>query len=251
VTDQQQVRPPALSPSASLRLPLIERWLAIIAPSSVLEAGSGMGAMSWRFASRFDYRGYEPDPTSYSEAARRLARLGKGEVRNEPVPEQPDRSFDLLAAFEVLEHIEDDRGTLSNWVRWLTPGGHVLISVPAHPDRFGPCDEMAGHCRRYERDGLASLLRSSGLEPLSIESWGMPLGYLLEAGRNVLARRRLDKDVGTAGSGRFFQPPAALGRTVELALRPAAFAQRPFHDTEMGIGYVAVGRLADARTEDE
>ena len=85
---------------------------------------------------------------------------------------------------------------------------------------------MAGHCRRYERDSLASLLRSAGLEPLSIESWGMPFGYLLEAGRNVLARRRLDKEVGTAGSGRFFQPPAALGRTVELALRPAAFAQR-------------------------
>ena len=56
-------------------------------------------------------------PTSYSEAAARLARLGKGEVRNEPVPDQPDRSFDLLAAFEVLEHIEDDRGTLSNWAR--------------------------------------------------------------------------------------------------------------------------------------
>jgi hypothetical protein len=73
----------------------------------------------------------------------------------------------------------------------------------------------------------------------------MPLGYLLEAGRNVLARRRLDKDVGTAGSGRFFQPPTALGRTVELALRPAALMQKPFRDSERGIGYVAVGRLPD------
>ena len=195
--DQGQTRPPALSPSASLRLPLIENWLTRIAPSSVLEAGCGMGAMAWRFASRFDYRGYEPDPTSYGEAAARLARLGKGDVRNEPVPDEPDRSFDLLVAFEVLEHIEDDQATLRSWVRWLNPGGHVLISVPAHPDRFGPCDEMAGHCRRYERDSLATLLRSAGLEPLSIESWGMPLGYLLEAGRNLLARRRLDKEVGT------------------------------------------------------
>ena len=249
--DQGQTRPPALSPSASLRLPLIENWLTRIAPSSVLEAGCGMGAMAWRFASRFDYRGYEPDPTSYAEAAARLARLGKGDVRNEPVPDEPDRSFDMLVAFEVLEHIEDDQATLRSWVRWLNPGGHVVISVPAHPDRFGPCDEMAGHCRRYERDSMTTLLRSAGLEPLSIESWGMPLGYLLEAGRNVLARRRLDKDVGTAGSGRFFQPPAALGRTVELALRPAAFAQKPFHDTEMGIGYVAVGRLAGDQTEGE
>ncbi|HEU4915895.1 MAG TPA: class I SAM-dependent methyltransferase [Acidimicrobiia bacterium] len=236
-------RSPALSPSASLRLPSIERWLDRIEPTSVLEAGSGMGAMAFRLAGRFDYRGYEPDPTSFATASARLAELGRGEVRNEMVPLEPDRTFDLVVAFEVLEHIEDDRGTLAAWSRWLQPGGHVMISVPAHPERYGPCDEMAGHCRRYDRAGLAEVFRSAGLETLSIESWGMPLGYLLEAGRNVLARRRLDGAVGTAGSGRFFQPPASLGRSVEILLRPAALLQKPFRGSERGIGYVAVGRL--------
>jgi SAM-dependent methyltransferase len=245
MTTETTSHPPALSPSASLRLPIIESWLDRIAPRSVMEAGCGMGAMATRLASRFDYRGYEPDPTSFATASERLALLGRGEVLNEIVPGEPDRAFDLIVAFEVLEHIEDDRGTLASWTRWLGPGGHIMISVPAHPERYGPCDEMAGHCRRYERAGLADVFRSAGLEPLSIESWGMPLGYLLEAGRNVLARRRLDGEVGTAGSGRFFQPPAALGRTVEIVLRPAAWLQKPFQDSEKGIGYVAVGRLAN------
>lgn len=238
-------RPPALSPAASLRLPLIETWLGQIGPTSVIEAGCGMGAMACRFAARYDYRGYEPDPISYATASKRLAGLGRGEVRNEMMPETPDRRFDVLAAFEVLEHIEDDRGTLASWAGWLNPGGHVVISVPAHPERFGPCDQMAGHCRRYTRQELSSVFESAGLDTVSIESWGMPVGYLLEAGRNVVARRSLGKEVGTSGSGRFFQPPAGLGRTVEIALRPAALLQRPFRDTDKGIGFVAVGRLAN------
>jgi hypothetical protein len=71
----------------------------------------------------------------------------------------------------------------------------------------------------------------------------MPLGYLLEAGRNRLAGRRLgETGVGTSGSGRVYQPPAGLGRSVELAMRPVAAVQRSFAATEKGIGYIAVGR---------
>jgi SAM-dependent methyltransferase len=243
--------PPALSLSASLRLPLIERWLGIIDPASVLEAGCGMGAMAYRLAARFDYRGYEPDRTSYQSAARRLAALGRGEVRNEPVPEQPDRSFDLVVAFEVLEHIEDDVGALRSWVGWLGGEGHLMVSVPAHPERFGPCDRVVGHCRRYTRESLADLFASAGLGLITIESWGMPVGFMLEAVRNRVASRRLaHADVGTPGSGRIYQPPGSMGRTVELAMKPLAALQSPFRGTDRGIGYIAVARLGSAPTRD-
>jgi SAM-dependent methyltransferase len=249
MTPPTRLRPPALSLSASLRLPLIERWLNEIRPASILEAGCGMGAMGVRLAGRYDYRGYEPDPTSFDVAAHRLAMLGRGEVHNTEIPAEPDRHFDLVVAFEVLEHIEDDLNALRGWLRWLVPGGHLIVSVPAHPDRFGPCDRSVGHCRRYTRTSLSTLLESAGSVPAAIESWGMPAGYALEAVRNRLARRRLGvAEVGTAGSGRLYQPPSALGRTVELAMRPLAAVQRPFRDTEYGIGYVAVGRLATSTT---
>ncbi|HEX9863976.1 MAG TPA: class I SAM-dependent methyltransferase, partial [Acidimicrobiia bacterium] len=114
-------RPPALSISASLRLPFIESWLARIQPTSVVEVGAGIGAMGYRLASRFDYRGYEPDRTSYEVVSSRLTALGRGEVRNTTIPLEPDRHFDLLVAFEVLEHIEDDVAALTSWARWLAP----------------------------------------------------------------------------------------------------------------------------------
>jgi SAM-dependent methyltransferase len=201
-----------------------------------------MGAMGYRLAGRFDYRGYEPDPTSYQVAATRFEELGRGEMVNGVLPADPDRHFDLLVAFEVLEHIDDDVGALASWVRWLSPTGSMIVSVPAHPRRFGPCDEMVGHCRRYTRGQLGGLIESAGFKP-TIETWGMPSGYMLEAVRNRLARRRQgQQDIGTPGSGRLYQPPSRLGRFVELALRPIAALERPFRGTERGVGYVAVGR---------
>lgn len=203
-----------------------------------------MGAMAYRLASRYDYRGYEPDPTSYQTAAARLAALGRGRVINSPVPVDPDRIFDLLVAFEVLEHIEDDVATLGSWSEWLMPGGHVLLSVPAHPERYGPMDAKVAHFRRYSRESLAAVLAKAGFEVRAIESWGMPLGYLLEAGRNFIARRRLSgTDVGTETSGRLYQPPPGLGRSIEVVMRPIAALQNPFRGTNYGIGFIAVGRL--------
>jgi SAM-dependent methyltransferase len=232
-----------------LRLPLIDRWLDLIAPASVLEVGCGMGAMGYRLASRFDYRGYEPDPTSFRAAATRLHALGRGEVRNSEVPDPPDRLFDAVVAFEVLEHIEDDLTALRGWLRWVRPGGHAIFSVPAHPERFGPCDVAVGHCRRYTRGSLQELLREAGLAVLSIESWGMPAGYALEAARNRLAARRTSGEgVGTSGSGRLYQPPTGWGRSVEWAMWPLTAVQRLFRDTDRGIGYVAVGRLTPGPT---
>jgi len=161
----------------------------------------------------------------------------------------PDRKFDLIVAFEVLEHIEDDARALGSWSRWLAPGGHVMMSMPSHPGRYGPWDEKVGHFRRYTRESLTEALIGAGLEVRAIESWGMPLGYMLETARNVIARRRLgDAEVGTPGSGRLYQPPSTLGRTVEVAMKPMAAIQRPFRNTERGIGYVVVGRLRQENT---
>jgi SAM-dependent methyltransferase len=244
VTQQARLRPPALSLSASLRLPLIEKWLDVIRPGSVVEVGAGMGAMGFRLANRYDYRGYEPDLSSHQVAASRLAALGRGEVRNTDIPAEPDRLFDVVCAFEVLEHIDDDAAALNSWARWLAPGGHIVMSMPSQPDRFGAWDERVGHFRRYSRGSLGAVLMGAGFEVRSIESWGMPLGYLLEAARNRLARRRLgETGVGTAGSGRVYQPAAGLGRAVEVAMWPVAVVQKPFANTDKGIGYVVIGRL--------
>lgn len=233
---------PPLSFSAGLRLPLVERWLQEAAPASVLEAGCGAGAMGYRLATRYEYRGYEPDSVSFSLAEERLASMPGAEVVNSTVPSHPDRLFDLVVAFEVLEHIEDDVSALHSWLQWIREGGWAILSVPAHPARYGACDVAVGHYRRYTKDQLAGVMESAGLEVIDIQSWGMPFGYLLEAVRHLLARRNPDMHVGTTGSGRLLQPPASLKPYMEFVSRPAAAIQRPFVGTDLGIGYVAAGR---------
>ncbi|HXC17167.1 MAG TPA: class I SAM-dependent methyltransferase, partial [Holophagaceae bacterium] len=57
--------------------------------------------------------------------------------------------FDLIGAFDVIEHIEDDEAVLSEMLRALRPGGGVLLTVPQHRWLWSPVDVFAGHARRY------------------------------------------------------------------------------------------------------
>ena len=57
----------------------------------------------------------------------------------------------LLSLFDVLEHIDDDLGTLRHLLDVLEPGGILVLTVPAHPFLFDEMDEIAHHRRRYTR----------------------------------------------------------------------------------------------------
>lgn len=239
-----------LATNAWLRYDVITRMLPP-GVRDVLEVGCGQGAVGARLAQRYSYLGVEPDATSYQVASRRVAALGGGgEVRQLSVAELEDATFDLVCAFEVLEHIEDDAAALAEWAARLRPGGWLLLSVPAHQRRYAAFDELVGHFRRYDPDAMRALLRSAGFTDITIRLYGMPLGYVLEAGRNVIGRRRLGQAAGdasvaerTAGSGRLLQPSGgAQGAAIRLATAPFRLVQRAFPNT--GVGMVVRARLA-------
>src|SRR3546814_10271932 len=75
----------------------------------------------------------------------------------------------MVCAFDVLEHIEDDRLAIQEWIRWLAPNGKTILSVPAHRSRWGAGDVWAGHYRRYDRNDVEQLLVSCGMEVRSEE----------------------------------------------------------------------------------
>ncbi len=70
-------------------------------------------------------------------------------------------------------------------------GGHVVLSVPEDPDRFGPSDVQVGHFRRYTEESLSEVLTGAGLEVTKVQHYGWPLGYLLEAVSHRAAKRAL------------------------------------------------------------
>jgi 2-polyprenyl-3-methyl-5-hydroxy-6-metoxy-1,4-benzoquinol methylase len=239
-----------LTPNAWLRFDMISRMLPT-GVTDVLEVGCGQGALGARLARRYRYLGVEPDESSCAVARQRVAAMGRGEVRQASVADLGDERFDLVCAFEVLEHIEDDAAALTEWAGRLRPGGWLLLSVPAHQRRYGPADELVGHFRRYDPDVLAALLRDHGFTDVDLRLYGMPLGYVLEAGRNAIGRRKLARTAAdltvaerTAGSGRLLQPSGGLrGAVTRWATMPFRVAQRGFPNT--GPGLIARARLAD------
>ena len=212
---------------------------------------SGQVKEHWRqFCRRFEYIAYEPDEASSTVARRRLDRIGTGQVINDFLPDHPDRQYDVVAAFEVLEHMKNDREALHRWATWLRPGGDVLLSVPANPRRFGAADRYAGHYRRYTKTGLRSVMIEAGTQDPEIAVYGMPLGYLLERVRNRIASRKLNgppvsPEERTIGSGGRLQIDTHFSPLVWATTLPFAVIQRPFESSKMGIGFVAQARKPD------
>jgi SAM-dependent methyltransferase len=85
----------------------------------------------------------------------------------------------LVAMFDVLEHIDDDRGTLAWLASILEPGGYLVLTVPAHPFLFDERDRQAHHRRRYRRSELEEKLRAAGYEVRLLTHFMAPLVPLL------------------------------------------------------------------------
>ncbi len=236
-----------LAPNAWLRYDAVTRMLPD-GVTNVAEIGCGRGAFGARLAERYSYLGIEPDRESWAVARARVDALGRGEVRNVSSASLAGQQFDLVCAFEVLEHLEDDAGALAEWARLLRPGGWLLLSVPAHQRRFGPWDELVGHFRRYDKRAITRLLNNAGFTDVSVRLYGFPLGYVLEPVRNAVGRRRLAAAAGqsqeerTSGSGRQLQPSGGgLGVVIRWATIPFRLMQRAVPGA--GTGLVVRARL--------
>jgi SAM-dependent methyltransferase len=72
--------------------------------------------------------------------------------------------FDLIGAFDVVEHLSDDLQVFHSLHSMLKPGGMLLLTVPAHQSLWSYFDEASHHCRRYEPADLRGKLNRAGYE---------------------------------------------------------------------------------------
>lgn len=218
-------------------------------PGRFVEMGAGTGHM----AERFLRRGYEGSCHDLSKESRMLMRqrfqaLGKGEVV-ESLDELDHEGADYLFAFEVLEHIQDDREVLEQWVRFLRPGGRILVSVPAHQRKFGRSDELVGHVRRYERAQLGDLLASVGMVDVALLNYGFPITEFTRRISNRMVRDDHSYDAMTPveRSMRSAQvKPKRVARILSVfsgrVVAPFCLVQRMFYGMDLGDGLVATAR---------
>jgi SAM-dependent methyltransferase len=103
-----------------------------------------------------------------------------------------DARFDLVCAFDILEHVADDEAALAELARVAAPGATLLLSVPLHAAAWTPFDDFVGHCRRYEPDDIAMRLAGHGFRIERSAVYGMQptSSRLLELGQWYLTHQR-------------------------------------------------------------
>lgn len=67
-------------------------------------------------------------------------------------------SYDLVCAFDVIEHVEEDGKAIAEMIRVCKPGGHIAITVPAYMFLWGSHDLVNHHYRRYTLQQLTRLI---------------------------------------------------------------------------------------------
>jgi len=80
-------------------------------------------------------------------------------------------SVDLVVAFDVLEHLEDDKAAAGCVFDVLRPGGTFLVAVPCDMRLWSAHDVAVGHVRRYTRPELVDLLEAAGFAVDDVRSW--------------------------------------------------------------------------------
>jgi SAM-dependent methyltransferase len=133
-------------------------------------------------------------------------------------------AVDLVGAFDVLEHIEEDEAVLTECARTLRPGGILIATVPQHRFMWSAQDEIAHHVRRYGRGELARKAESAGLETLYESSFVTLAFPLMAASRLLRGRGGGAQDDRSKVEAEFRLPAAANG--VMLALQTAEHALR-------------------------
>ncbi len=100
---------------------------------------------------------------------------------------------DLVVAFDVLEHLEDDLGAAREVLRALRPGGTFVVAVPADPRLWSAHDEAVDHVRRYTRPTLTTVLVRAGFALGPMASWNVLLRPVVSMRRRVTTGSDLDE----------------------------------------------------------
>jgi SAM-dependent methyltransferase len=200
---------------------------------NVLDLGCGTGhaleAMS-RLLPGVTTSGSDARLEGLAHAGRRLPRTQLLQMDAGHIPFRDE--FDVIGAFDVIEHLDEDEAALAEMFRAVRPGGGILLTVPQHRFLWSAADDYSCHRRRYSRSELFAKVRSAGFEVLRSTSFTAVLLPLLVAARR--GRRRPLSE---------FDPTAELrvGRATNLVLDAALRLEGAF--IRGGVSFPAGGSL--------
>jgi len=226
---------PSFGPRQWLRHRLLLKEISRLGSGEILDAGCGEGRMEQLLGrSDFSLFGFDESRKSIETACTSApgAIFLRAGINSMPFA---GNKFDAVVSGDVLEHIEDDKAAVAEIFRVLKPGGMAVISVPADPQKWSIDDDWSGHKRRYAKEQLISLFKSSGFETVSCYHWGWPvtwiyyrLFYIPMLGRRVRGSKILEPKGMTTS------------KWMEFVFRLAFLPDSLLLGIESGIGIIAV-----------
>lgn len=208
---------------------------------TLLDLGCGTGFTLAMLRKRFPQlavTGGELFPAGLEVARRRLPGVPLFQLDARHLPFE--NTFDIVGAFDVLEHIEDDAAVVCEMYRAARAGGGAIVTVPQHPRLWSTVDEFSEHRRRYAARDLEGKLRRAGFDVIHSTSFVTLLLPVL-----ALSRLRLRRAASIDPEAEFRMSPA-LRRlfAAVMAAERALFTRRGIR-LPVGGSLLAVARRAD------
>ena len=186
---------------------LIRREARLPANARILEIGCGTGHNLGMLSGFGHVDGLELDDEARELSEKRLGRT----IMRSPLPELSDvadADYDLIGAFDVIEHIDDDHAALAAIATKLKPGGKFMMTVPAHPWMWTAHDVANHHKRRYSKRSLKALIQGS---PMRLDR----LGYFNSLLFPIAVAERAASKLRGKDDGNVSLPPAPLNGALE------------------------------------
>jgi SAM-dependent methyltransferase len=155
-------------------------------PASVLDVGCGWGVnLQTLEAAKYQATGLDISRQILELLDQPNRRLIEADL-NQPPP--ADRElYDGLLLLDVIEHIDDDRATISRIAPLAKPGALLIVSVPALPELFSEFDEIQGHRRRYVPETLRAAFNGTGFTVEKTFWWG---GWMVPVLRRMRQKKK-------------------------------------------------------------
>ena len=131
---------------------------------TICEIGAGTGTITERIAASGDVIALEPSSIGVRKLSNRFNGDDRISVVQGTAEDLRPTSVNSVVMSNVLEHIEDDAGTLSSIFDSLMPGGHLVVFCPAFMFLYTEIDRSIGHVRRYRLAELEAKLKAAGFE---------------------------------------------------------------------------------------
>lgn len=217
---------------------VLARHLPRAGSARLLDVGCGTGGML-TLLREFG----QADGIDLSPEAVRLAQQRHGAevaVRVGGIPEglPAPGTLDVVTAFDVVEHIDDDVAAVQALRGTLRPGGLLVCTVPAFGFLWSEHDDLNHHKRRYTRPQLRRLLEQAGLEVEQLSyfnTWLFPAVAGVRLARKSTGRR--------SGASDLAMPRPAVNRLLTGLFGSESAVLRRGRGLPFGVSLIAVARL--------